>query len=544
MDPALIARTQDIEHLRMVAQVLMAENRVLYERVSELRAELAIERGEDKAQLELELKIITERLAVRDAELFGSRSERRGRPNEGEGEGQAEGETAQAPTKKKKKEKKPQKGHGPTPQPELPRLEVPHTLPEGAQTCPRCKGALCAKPGQHETSEEIHVVERIYCIREHQRQKYGCSGCGGIVTAPGPERLIDGGRYSLEFAVQVAIDKYADHLPLERQVDRMAREDLTLTSQTLWDQIEALADVLWPSYQALQDHILKQPCIGADETWWRVMGKGSSKKWWAWTLVSDDAVFHCILPGRSNDAAKVVLKDYDGIVVADGYGVYSSLEGAASKTGRQQPLLPGQAPPPRLPNFTLACCWAHMRRNFFKIQKHYPEVAEILDLIAELYAVEALAREAPLAERLLQRFALRHEQSRPITDRVHAWLKKQRTIPKTALHEAVQYALNRWDSLLLFLDFPTVPLDNNHSEQALRDLVLGRNNHQGSRSEKGTRVAALFYSLIESAERCGVNPAAYLRIAARQALKDPKAVVLPFALPTDDELARAAAKSA
>lgn len=67
VDPALIARTQDIEHRRMVAQVLMAENRVLYERVSEIRADLAIARGEAKAQLELELKIITERLAVRCA---------------------------------------------------------------------------------------------------------------------------------------------------------------------------------------------------------------------------------------------------------------------------------------------------------------------------------------------------------------------------------------------------------------------------------------------------------------------------------------------
>ena len=185
----------------------------------------------------------------------------------------------------------------------------------------------------------------------------------------------------------------------------------------------------------------------------------------------------------------------------------------------------------------------HVRRGFFKIQKHYPEVGELLDLMGELYAVEALAREGPPEELVVRRLGLRTEQSKPITDRIETWLRAQRPIPGTGLDDAVKYALNRWSSLLVFLEHPTVPLDNNGSERALRDLVLGRNNHQGSRSEKGTRVAALFYSLIESAELCGVNPAAYLRIAARATLRDPKAVVFPGSLPTDDELAKAAQSS-
>ena len=163
--------------------------------------------------------------------------------------------------------------------------------------------------------------------------------------------------------------------------------------------------------------------------------------------------------------------------------------------------------------------------------------------ISDSYAVEALAREGTPEDRVVRCLALRTEQSKPITDRIETWLRAQRPIPGTGLDDAVKYALNRWSSLLVFLEHPTVPLDNNGSERALRDLVLGRNNHQGSRSEKGTRVAALFYSLIESAELCGVNPAAYLRIAARATLRDPKAVVFPSSLPTDDELAKAAQAS-
>lgn len=528
MDRARIRRIQDIEHLRQIALALETETRVLYERVSKLRAELAVARNDDKAQIALELKIIQEQLARRDAELFGSKSERRGKTGEDGAEDGAEG-------KKKKKEKKKQKGHGPTAQPKLPRVPVLHTLDEADQVCPHCGGTLRPKPGQMETSEEIHCVERIYCIREHQRQKYGCSGCGHIETALPPEKLLEGGRYSVEFAVQVAIDKFADHLPLERQVDRMARSELHLTSQALWDQTQALADLYWPTYQALQDDILTKSCIGVDETWWRVMGKGGSKKWWAWTLVSDDAVFHGILPGRSNDAAKVVLKNYSGIIVCDGYPVYTSLERAASKSGVQQPLLPGEDPPPPLPDYLLASCWAHVRRGFFKLQKHYPEVSEVLDLMGELYAIEARAREAPPDQRDARRAELRAEESKPVTDRILTWLRAQKPIPGTGLDDAVRYALNRWASLLVFLTHPQVPLDNNHSEQALRDLVLGRNNHQGSRSEKGTRVAALLYSLIESAERCGVNPARYLRVLARAALRDPGVVILPRDLPPDDD---------
>ncbi len=63
-------------------------------------------------------------------------------------------------------------------------------------------------------------------------------------------------------------------------------------------------------------------------------------------------------------------------------------------------------------------------------------------------------------------------------------------------------------------------------ERALRGVAVGRKNHYGSRSERGTRVAALFYSLIESAKRCAVEPRAYLGEAARRAIRSPGAVTL------------------
>ena len=83
---------------------------------------------------------------------------------------------------------------------------------------------------------------------------------------------------------------------------------------------------------------------------------------------------------------------------------------------------------------------------------------------------------------------------------------------------AIGYMSKRWSSATLFLDHPNVPLDNNGAERAIRGLVVGRKNHYGSRSRRGTEVAAVFYSLIETAKLLGVEPSDYLRRAAEAAL--------------------------
>jgi len=73
---------------------------------------------------------------------------------------------------------------------------------------------------------------------------------------------------------------------------------------------------------------------------------------------------------------------------------------------------------------------------------------------------------------------------------------------------------------------PKIPLDTNGVERALRGVVVGRKNHYGSRSERGTHVAALFYSLIESAKLCHVEPRAYLKEATLRAVRNPGTVTL------------------
>jgi transposase len=406
----------------------------------------------------------------------------------------------------------PQRGHGPRPQPELPIIEHVHELPETERDCPVCGGRLAEMGDQCEESEEISVVERRFVVVKHQRKKYRCRCNASVVTAPGPAKLQPGGRYSPEFAVEVATSKYLDHMPLERQARIMKREGLRIDSQTLWDQINVLAHHLKPTYEALGQRVMGSELIGADETYWRLMGSHASKRWWVWGLASEDAVVYKILDSRSEESAGKLLKGYCGTVMADGYGAYSAL----SRAG---------------PGFKLVHCWAHVRRKYVEIEEHFPsESAQMVDLIGELYEVERRVDDVASEDRLRLRGELREKCSRKIVNQIEEWAREQRPLPRSGLGKAISYMLGLWPGLTAFLDDPRIPLDNNGIERGLRGVVLGRKNHYGSRSRRGTEVAAILYTLFESAKLCGVEPKSYVLRATHAAIARPGTGTLPHEL--------------
>ena len=502
---------RDPELLRQVAVLLERENTKLHTQVQRLLAELGRLRGDAAVDAQRELDFLKEVLAQRERALFGPSSEHRPHRD-------AAASATPPPAARR--------GHGPTPQPHLPTVEQMHELDEADQTCPQCGGTLREMPGQTEDSEEITVVERRFVLVQHRRKKYRCACNGCVETAPAPVRLAArpdarGQRYSPEFAVEVAIGKYLDHLPLERQVRIMRREGLTIESQTLWDQLDALATVLRPTYEAVRDYVLQAAVIGADETWWRCPHAGNTKRWWVWSVTREDAVSYTILETRSHEAARRVLNGYRGVVLVDGYGAYDAVARAA-------------------PGLALAHCWAHVRRKFVEAEPHYPgPCGEVLALIGQLYGVEREclgangAANGELHAAILRvRACVRPERSRPIVAAIRAWALGQRALPESALGKAIAYMLGLWPGLTRFLDDPRIPLDNNATERGLRGVVVGRKNHYGSRSKRGTQVAALFYSLLESAKLCGVEPKAYLLHATRAALTMPGTVTVPQALLT------------
>ncbi len=403
-------------------------------------------------------------------------------------------------------------GHGPRPQPALPVAEKRHELAETERSCGACGGELQPMGSQCEESEEITVTERSYSLVVHRRQKYRCRCNGNVTTAPGPVKLIAGGRYSLDFAVHVAVQKYGDHLPLERQVEVMARHGLETTSQALWDQIEAGATALRPTYEALGQWLLAQPLVHVDETGWPVNELDSQKpRWTAWCVCTGEAAWFRIASTKSEAEGRRLLGAYQGTVVADGYRVYKNLARGND----------------RAPGYDLAHCWAHVLRKFRDTEPNDTRSLWMLERVGELYALEReiLLESAGNAER---RGELRKQRAGPLIDQIYQWALAQGGLRRSDFGKAVAYVLSHWQGLTRFLANPLVPLDNNPAERALRGLVVGRKNHYGSRSQRGADTSALFYSLIGTAKLRGLDPSAYLRQALVASLATPGTVTLPL----------------
>ena len=483
----------DPEILRSAAILLEKENQKLTQKVIDLTRELVLLKGGGAEQVASHIAALEKQLAVKNQMLFGASSEKRS------------GDKPAADSSKP-----PKKGHGPKAQPKLPVVEVVHKSEPVDRMCTSCGGHLDEWEGQFEESEEIDVIERRFVIKKHKRQKYRCRCNACIDTAPGPLKLFEGARYSIDFAVEVGTDKYCDHNPLERQVRTMGREGLDVDSQTLWDQLEREARLLTPAYVELNQYILDKPVVGADETRWPLLGKKNNKpsQWHAWAIASPDAVAYQIHDGRSAEIAKKVLGNFKDIVVCDGYGVYKSLE--------------------KSNDLTLAHCWAHVRRAFIKAEKDFPAKSKVaVDLIRELYDVEALCPAGPEGDAM--RSSLRQERSKRIVEELFAYAAKTQVVPDSSLEDAFNYMAKLKSGLERFLNDPRIPIDNNLTERSQRGIVVGRKNHYGSRSRRGTEVAALFYSFVESAKLCGLEPKAYLKRAVVAALRGER-IPLPHEL--------------
>lgn len=501
-----LQQIRDLDTLQQAA--LLLEKTVVDQQrtIAKLRAENARLRGE-VAPAQLELDLLKEQLEALRHQVYAPSTEKRSHET-------GEDTTPASPT--------PRRGHGPKEQPLLPGITLTHELPESERSCPVCHGGLEAMGEQFEESEEITVVEASYQVVTHRRQKYRCRCNASVVTAPGPVKLIPGGRYSPEFAVHVAEAKYLDHLPLERQVRAMARKGLQTDSQTLWDQEYALYHHLVPTYEALCRKVLGAEVAFIDETHWRLADHEGNHRYWTWCVATEDAVAYWIQDRRSREAAETVLSGFSGVLMSDGYAVYQALARGS-------------------PSITPVHCWAHVRRKFVEAESSYPaECRKAIELIGQLYEIERevprLPRGAPDDARVdaqALRARLRVERSRPIVAELRDWAyaTKPTTLPQGSLGKAIDYMLSLWPGLTVFLADHRVPLDNNAAERALRGVVVGRKNHYGSRSDRGTKVAALLYTLFESAKLAGVDPHAYVLEATRRAIADPGTVTLPEDLP-------------
>jgi hypothetical protein len=162
-------------------------------------------------------------------------------------------------------------------------------------------------------------------------------------------------------------------------------------------------------------------------------------------------------------------------------------------------------------------------RKFEEAEPDHPEAQTALALIGELYKIDERA-----GNDIERRADLRRTKSAAVLAKLKEWLWSQAVLKTLSIGKAAGYAIANWERLTRFVDNPLVPLDNNATERAIRGPVVGRKNHYGSKSRRGTEVAAIFYSLVETAKLHDVDPAKYLLEAVRAA--DRGEILLPWQL--------------
>ena len=144
---------------------------------------------------------------------------------------------------------------------------------------------------------------------------------------------------------------------------------------------------------------------------------------------------------------------------------------------------------------------------------NFPEPCRfVLETFREVYRYDAVTRKQGMSAE--ERLAFHREHSKPVMEKLHAWLDAQfdeRLVePNSGLGRAISYLLNHWQKLTLFLEKAGVPVDNNIVERALKKAILHRKNSLFYKTRKGAQMGDLFMSLIHTCELNDVNAFDYL----------------------------------
>ena len=413
---------------------------------------------------------------------------------------EAEQDKADPALRKARSEKRPL-GGGALPE-HLPRVEI---VVEPQETACPCCGSTMHVIGE-DRSQRLDVIPAQYQVIVTRRPKYACRTCqGAVVQAPAPARLIEGGLPTEQLVAHVVVTKYADHCPLYRQAQILARQGITIDRATLAFWTGYAAAEVKPVWRLMREELLRSTKLFVDETTAPVLdpGRGRTKKGYFWVLARDDrpwcgrappAVVYSYAPGRGGEHAAALLQGYSGVLQTDGYAAYRSLAH------------PKRAGGPA----TLAFCWAHWRRQWFDLAKSPPApiATEALKRIAELYEIEAEIRGKSANERRV----VRQEKTKPLVATLKTWLEKilVQVASASSIAQAIRYGLNHWDGLVRFLDDGRIEIDSNTVERSVRPIALNRKNALFAGSDEGAENWAMIASLVETCKLHDVNPEAYL----------------------------------
>lgn len=344
------------------------------------------------------------------------------------------------------------------------------------------------------------------------------------VIADMPTFPIEKGIAGPGLLAQIIIDKFVDHLPIYRQIERYKRDGVKLSSSTINGWQDAVCNLLEPLYQTLKHRVLSQGYLQADETPIQVLEKNGIRKkekthrgyMWIYHSPLEKTVFFDYRDGRGRNGPQTLLKDFKGYLQTDGYKVYDVFDNK--------------------PEITQINCMAHARRYFEKALKYDRQKAEhALIMFQKLYATESKARQEAMTYQ--QRHELRMEESLPVLNELGKWIADnyKTVLPKSVIGEAMAYCIPRWDKLMGYLKDGALEIDNNPAENAIRPIALGRKNYLFAGSTRGAHRAAMIYSFMATCKKHDVNPFEWLK-KVLELIPDHKANRLHELLPQNLEL--------
>ncbi len=353
-----------------------------------------------------------------------------------------------------------------------------------------------------EVSEQLDYEPARFLRRRLVRRKYVSrqNPLEAPVIAELPPMLQERSLPAAGLLAQIIVSKYVDHLPLYRQEQiYWTRHRVWLPRQNLARWMGMVADWFQPIYHAIRSGVMAGGYVQVDETPVRYLapGNGKTKTGYFWTTSrpGGDVVYQWETSRAATCLDNVLPVDFKGTVQCDGYAAYSSFAR-------------------RKEHIQLAACWAHARRKFYEAREQDPPIAGwLLRQIGHLYRIERNLRADKSGPQL--RAAVRAHQSRPIYWRLHRLLTQLKTrrryLPRSRMGLAIEYTLNLWSLLGVYLDDGRIEIDQNLVENAIRPTALGKKNWLFIGDAEAGERSAILYTIVECCRRRGLDPYAYLR---------------------------------
>jgi transposase len=344
------------------------------------------------------------------------------------------------------------------------------------------------------------------------------------VTAQAPAKLIAKGMFAVDFWVRVLLEKFLFQRPLYRVVQMLCLEGLDISQGTLTGGLRRIGELVQPLYALILERNRSARHWHMDETRWMVFADLEGKanhRWWLWVSVACDSCCYILDPHRSAAVPRLHLGvNAQGVISADRYSAYKALGG----------------------KLRISFCWSHVRRDFVRIHDGYRTLrlwaASWIMLINELFD---LNRKRLQVRAQPQSFACADQRLRQAVARVRE--RRDQQLAEEGLHQAKRKALwslcEHWDGLVLFVDDPDLPMDNNEAERRLRNPVIGRKNYYGSAALWSGTLSAMLFTIMQTLLMNQLNASAwlnaYLHACAHSGGKPPQDIesFLPWNLSQD-----------